>query len=637
MSIDKTTSNADSFADITDAVCDRLAKNERVRRTLPGHGRLRIDRQLPFLCINRTPDHDDAGTRQLVTSEAAYLFASGKREFHAGLLKLCQQITATLQEHFGTFLSLEIWADSNCGQQEVQSTAQPAFEIFTPDFDSMPSTIEAFTVALAAVNIDGHDAVVSSQHCDEVAPPGLQPLNHICPEASPVGCCTIGLAVRPIYRDPQSGVTFPMILRDLRWQLSRALRKAIAQFAGLESSADGAHFESLGPTSLVKAARLIDQQLCEVAESFDFLLQVTPVNSEAAWEEFQEHGYQQEPNLHYRPLPWHTSLLKRRLFDIEIERIEDATLDHLCWEKQEEIDRQLTALRDINTPHFLHSSLQLYGAPDDSLVKLAETILQRFPEPTAATGGEGCVSTDTIVERSREEIDHYHQQMHEFNAKVEVCDQIASGMMVSGDRLLISPSVKLQPDRLEALMHHEIGTHLLTYFNGRCQPFRQLYSGLAGYDELQEGLAIMSEYLTGGLTANRLRSLAGRVIAVRSMISGASFTETFSRLHYGLQFSARQAFVTTLRVFRGGGLTKDFIYLRGLKGVLDYLSGGHDIEPLYVGKIGLHHLPYIQEMRRRGILDAPGVLPRFWDDDGLRDRLEACRGLTVPDLVENER
>ena len=33
----------------------RLARNKRVRRTLPGWGRLHIDRQLPFLCVYRRP------------------------------------------------------------------------------------------------------------------------------------------------------------------------------------------------------------------------------------------------------------------------------------------------------------------------------------------------------------------------------------------------------------------------------------------------------------------------------------------------------------------------------------------------------------------------------------------------------
>jgi len=317
-------------------------------------------------------------------------------------------------------------------------------------------------------------------------------------------------------------------------------------------------------------------------------------------------------------------------------RIEDPTLARLFWEQQEEIDRQLTALRDINTPNFLFSSFQLFGEADDTLLEAAEEILTRYPRPEPPADSNGFVDVQELVDRAREEIDHYHAQLPEFNATVEVCDHIAAGIMVSRDKLLISDTIKLRAERVAPLLHHEIGTHLVTYFNGRCQPFRQLYAGLAGYEELQEGLAVLAEYFTCGLTPNRLRNLAGRVLAVRMMSDGSSFVETFDRLHEQYEFAARQSFTTTLRVFRGGGLTKDVIYLRGLRDVLEYLEAGHDIEPLYVGKFGLQHLPYIQEMRRRGIVKPPGVLPRFWDDADLRERLEGCRGLSILELMETD-
>ena len=39
---------------------------------------------------------------------------------------------------------------------------------------------------------------------------------------------------------------------------------------------------------------------------------------------------------------------------------------------------------------------------------------------------------------------------------------------------------------------------MLTYFNGKLQPFHQLQCGFAGYDELQEGLAVLAEFFSGG-------------------------------------------------------------------------------------------------------------------------------------------
>jgi hypothetical protein len=71
---------------------------------------------------------------------------------------------------------------------------------------------------------------------------------------------------------------------------------------------------------------------------------------------------------------------------------------------------------------------------------------------------------------------------------------------------------------------------VLTYYNGRAQPLRQLYTGLAGYDELQEGLAVLAEYLADGLDASRMRVLAARVVAAHSVEHGATFTDTFRML-----------------------------------------------------------------------------------------------------------
>lgn len=631
-----------SYAGIAESVCSRLARNQRVRRNLPGRGRVRIDRQLPFLCMYRSrPDQRDAGTFKLVTTEAAYLFSSGADDHYAGVAGLCRQIITAMQEHFGTFLLIEIWS-------LPENTGSLSFEIVSSDLNAIPSTIETFQQALSEITVNHQSPTVTARASEQVAPPGMKPLEDYSPDSAPSGCCVLGLGVGPVYRDPRTGTPYPMVLHSLRHQLAAAIRKTVAQFTGTTDDpatqepkskrSDAVSYHSLGPSSLVKAARLIDQQLCEVSESFDFLLQVSPTNVDEARQKFYDSGCQEIPRLTYRSLPYRPSLLKRRLFDIEIERIEDPTLAHLFWEKQEEIDRKLTALRDLDTPGFLYSSLQLYGTADSALLQLSREILQRIEEPCDTSSGSESrrINATELIRRAREEFDYYHTRMNEFHATVEECDEIAAGIMVSHDRLLVSKNLDISAERAEPLLHHEIGTHLLTYFNGRCQPFRQLYAGLSGYEELQEGLAVLAEYLAGGLTASRIRTLAGRVVAVDSLTEGHSFARTFALLHEGFGLTRHRAFTITLRVYRGGGLTKDVIYLRGLKELLDYLAAGHDIEPLYVGKIGLQHIPYIQEMRRRKIIVPPRILPRFWNDETIRRRLDACRGMSVLALMESD-
>ena len=127
--------------------------------------------------------------------------------------------------------------------------------------------------------------------------------------------------------------------------------------------------------------------------------------------------------------------------------------------------------------------------------------------------------------------------------------------------------------RVEALLSHEVGVHLFTYFAGDAQGLRLFRSGLAGYDGLQEGLAVFAEYLAGGMTAARLRLVAARVVGCAAMLDGAEFPETFRILRREHGLSEAQAFDVTLRVHRSGGLAKDAIYLRGLLGVLEHVGG----------------------------------------------------------------
>jgi uncharacterized protein (TIGR02421 family) len=404
-------------------------------------------------------------------------------------------------------------------------------------------------------------------------------------------------------------------------------------FAFTGSTRDGIpHYHTLGPTSFVRAAAIVDQQLCDVAESFDYLLQITPTNTQSAWNEFRNSQYRDAPVLRYRPLPHNPVELKQTLFQIPIERIEDATIAHLFWEKQEELDRRITSLRDAGTSAFLFGSIQIYGEVEPDLLQIACELLTSFPL-TKTKSEAALIDAHEVAECARQEIDRYRRTYPGFHADVQIRDDIASGMMVSQDRVLVSESLRVQRARQRPLLHHEIGTHLLTYVNGTAQPFQILHSGLAGYESLQEGLAVLAEHLGGGLSPLRIRTLAARVVAASMLLEGASFLDTFDRLHREFKLPPRRAFTTTLRAYRGGGTTKDVIYLRGLKDLVRYLSEGHDIEPLYVGKIALAHVPLIQELRRRQVLLPPSVMPRYLTSEKARERLAACRGKSLREFL----
>jgi uncharacterized protein (TIGR02421 family) len=447
-------------------------------------------------------------------------------------------------------------------------------------------------------------------------------------------CFKIGLQVRPIYRGEEEGV-YPLILRRLRRWLSLTQRRVFFDFTRRHTTHRPEHFQVLGRRAMVKAVWEVDKQLAEVADRFDFLLQVTPVDAEKAWHRFEKNRFDRAPVFHYRPLPVDPVLLKRRLYLTPVERVEDPALALIFRQKQIELDRQLTMLLDINTRRFLQGSLQLYGGVNKELQHLAEEILRRLPARAREDSKQGYVDAAAFARHADEEIAYYRKQFPELKAGVQVRRDIASGLMVSRGSLLISANARFPASRVEPLLQHEIGTHVLTYYNGKAQPFRQLYSGLAGYESLQEGLAVLAEYLVGGLSRPRMRLLAARVLAASLLIGGASFVDTFRELNKRYGFERRTAFTIVMRIYRGGGLTKDAVYLLGLSQMLDYLGKGGEFSSLFIGKIAADHVPIVRELLWRKVLLEPSLTPRYMEKPEARSRLEELRQkMQVTDLIE---
>jgi uncharacterized protein (TIGR02421 family) len=490
---------------------------------------------------------------------------------------------------------------------------------------------------LRRIKIFKQPADVELSEREHGRPPGMPPLISTA-AMQQIGCRIVGLQVRPVYRDSAGGEVFPPTLRMLRRGLSRALKQAFFTFAQTHTNVRPQHYYALGRHSMVKAVWEVDRRLAEIGDTFDFLLQVTPINAESAWREFRRSLFQKPPVFLYRPLAVEPSLLKRRLYEIPIERIEDPTLGHLLAERQDELDRKITMLSDVGTPRFLLGSLQVYGNIEPTLLKLAKELLRIIPARSREPSGGRQIGAKEFADRALAEIAYYRRQYPDFRATVVIRDDMYWGLLVSRGDLLIGRHTRVPAGRVEALLQHEIGTHLVTYYNGLAQRFRQLHSGLAGCDALQEGLAVLAEYLVEGLSRPRLRLLAARVTAAQQLVQGASFIDTFRLLSQTHGFPQRTAYTVTMRAYRGGGLTKDVVYLRGLVEILDYLRAGGELEPLLVGKIAADHIPLVRELQLRQILRPPPLRPRYLENLRDSDKLRLLRnGLSVRQLIEGRK
>ena len=387
------------------------------------------------------------------------------------------------------------------------------------------------------------------------------------------------------------------------------------------------------PADQLAPALAIDVRLTEIERSLDLLLNVTPVNATEAWADFERSDFGTAPTLQLRPLAFDPDLVRRDLYNLEIEGVTDPALHALFRAKRDEIARQVTALEDRDTSRFVYGSLQLYGAVAAPLVRAAEELLATItPQaPTAQT-----VTAAAFADAARAEMDRYREVYPEFPANLEVRADV-SDLMVSFGRLLIPEAAAFRADRVKPLLHHEVGTHVVTYLNGARQPLTLLTIGLPGYDETQEGLAVLAEYLTGGLDPRRLRVLAARVVAVDKMLDGDGFLEIFESLRGDYSIPTRTAWSITSRVMVGGGSAKDAIYLRGISRILDALAEGSTLDALLVGKLALDHVPLVQDLLDCGVLQPAWVRPRWLDVPGAQERLDRLRaGATVNDLYEGE-
>lgn len=606
-----------------------IRRHESVRVALPGGGVLSIDRGLPFLLVHRRAgEEEDAGTARLVSGEASYLLGGDDPE--GGVAPLVAAVAEAASVEFGAFLVLELWAAAD--------PHDTRFVLHAPDGPAS-ETVETLLDGLAGLR-DLHGRIeVEHDGGDARHPPGLPPLLSVH-ESWEAGILLLGLQVPPVYRQPETGRVYPRFLRRLQHRLSDVLRQSLFEFVRVQTTCRVENYRALGTRAVPDAIWEADRELSAIEHAFDFLLLTSPVNDESAWERFRESGFQRPPELHYRLLPVDPDLLKRRLFAIRMEEIDDPALSSLFQDKRQELDRQLSMLDERRTPDFLYSSMRLYGAVDDRLLAEARELLARVPPATRRPPGRRPEPVDawSFHEAAAREVTHYAAHHPPIAERRIVVRPDLVGLMVSEGNLLIGEGLRLDPARVPALLHHEVGTHVLTYVNGAAQPMEQLSLGLADYDELQEGLAVLAEYLVGGLDRSRMRLLAARVLAAHSVEEGAGFVETFRLLHAELGFSPRGAWHVAARVHRCGGFTRDLIYLRGLIALLDHLAEGGALEPLYVGKIALRHLPIIDELRHRSVLREPPLRPRVLDHPDALGRLEAVRArIPLPEMVCPER
>ena len=150
-------------------------------------------------------------------------------------------------------------------------------------------------------------------------------------------------------------------------------------------------------------------------------------------------------------------------------------------------------------------------------------------------------------------------------------------------------------------------------------------TGLANYEGVQEGLGVFAEWAVGGLSAARMRLLAGRVVAVDAMLDGAEFVDVYRawpRPRPVAQSRVRHhdARVPLGRLRQGPDLSQ------GLPGRDRAGRGGRFARSVLDRQDRRDHIDEIEELIQRNLVQPPLFKPEFLQREDVERRIARLRG-----------
>jgi len=343
----------------------------------------------------------------------------------------------------------------------------------------------------------------------------------------------------------------------------------------------------------------IDANLVRLVKKIELLSHVNPLNIEKEKHQFFASKYRVDPEFRYPKLKFTPYKLHRLFFSQRLERIEDEEIRTMYKEIIYYYSNTVQCIETIGEKKKFHyNSLRIYGSPTEKDVHNARFILHYANEPER-------VDMEKIY--SPDEAKSYFEefaQRYDFPLNIKFSTHIAADAMVSNatQSLLLKRNTKFSKNQILTLANHEIGVHLVTTYNAKEQPLKIFSNGFPKNVETQEGLAVFSEYMSGALSLKRLKELAYRVLASDSLIKGYTFSDTFDLIHGQYKLNRNDAFTITLRAHRGGGFTKDRLYLSGLRKIYKRYQRGESMDVLLSGKVSMDYEQAILHLGTLGLV-----------------------------------
>lgn len=412
--------------------------------------------------------------------------------------------------------------------------------------------------------------------------------------------------VKKVFCSEITGESFPKRIKELQQKLKKAILSNAHYFTQNFTSR---HYENVGnllDTTIDKDILKVDSGLYNMLKGFELLAYVNPINTKTEEKRFKRNRFAELPKFKYAPIRVNPFELKRELSQLRTSDIDDISIRHMYESVINSYFDKIDLLSSLNSQNFLYNSLRYFGRPSQTDIKNANYLLH-LPIIQSEPQRAPYLDVDAAMEVFSEALKNYG-----FNCKMEKSSRVISQVMVLNSRKLIlfRPDAKFTKSDISALVEHEIGVHMVTTQNSNDQKLKIFNLGLPVNTSTQEGLAILAEYLSGNITLKRLRKLALRVVICDMMCNGADFVECFQFLLNDHNMDESEAFTLVTRIFRGGGFTKDYLYLSGFVQILKFWNGQNSLDPLLVGKTHMNFYETIAELMERDMVVQPKVITK---------------------------
>jgi uncharacterized protein (TIGR02421 family) len=350
-----------------------------------------------------------------------------------------------------------------------------------------------------------------------------------------------------------------------------------------------------------------DRVLMDAAAKIRIFHHVNPVNENEQKGRFlKKPSPATEPDFVYPLLEFPPEALLESLGGMPVAGIEDPRLRRLYQHRRDELVETVRLLEVRGSEEFFRRSLDLFGRPPRDLVQDAEDILSLTREE-----GPKDLGAEPVKAMLEQHLGLLRERYPGFECEVVIAPHMSSNMYVHRNRIHIKEGARYSEAAAECDKHHEIEAHILTYLNGLRQPLGILRVGFRGSLAFQESLGVFTEIASGVMAPERAAALCSRVVAVDSLVRGLEFFEVFERLVEEFRFDEDCAYSVCQRVFRGGGFTKDWVYLAEVGGILRYWAAGGDLANLLTGKVTLEEADTVAELMDEGVLTPPWSLPLY--------------------------